>query len=92
MNVVKLLSLIIKSRKIQIKEISKQLNQAISSKNWFERQSVYILLDELSAEYFNLSGQDKTIIKSYIIQGVLSSIQNIKKLAQSIKYKCKIND
>ena len=88
--VIRLLGLIIKTRKIELKEISKQLILSISNKNWFERQSVILLLEQLADSYSSLSENDKNIFKKLVFQGFEDIVANIHNTAENIKTKCKI--
>ncbi len=63
---------------------------SISHKNWFERQSVILLLEQLADSYSSLSENDKNVFKKLIFQGFEDVVANIHNTAEGIKIKCKI--
>ncbi len=44
MSVIKLIAAIMKTKKINLKDVDQQLDASLNSKNWFERQAAYLLL------------------------------------------------
>jgi hypothetical protein len=66
------------------------LTISFSSKNWFERQSAIILLDQLTDQYSTFSESDKNLFKKLVSRGLEDIVANIQNTAESIKAKCRI--
>lgn len=71
MAVIKLVGLIMKTKKIGLTSISRELDASINCKNWFERQASFLLLEERSKEYNELDRYDQEIIRKAVKQGLL---------------------
>ena len=44
MSVIKLIAAIMKTKKVNLKDVDQQLDASLNSKNWFERQAAFLLL------------------------------------------------
>ena len=55
MGVIKLIYKILRQKKISLLDVKDDLNSSLGNRNWFQRQSVFILLEEMSNHYIELS-------------------------------------
>jgi hypothetical protein len=87
MQIVRIVGLIVSSRKIQPTSISKQLMNSISSRNWFERQAVLMLIEQLSKDFTSFDQSDQLILKSFLQLATNDKVESLKTLAVSLKAK-----
>lgn len=87
MQIVRIVGLIVSSRKIQPTSISKQLMSSINSRNWFERQAVLMLIEQLSKDFANFDQSDQLILKSFLQLATNDKVETLRTLAASLKAK-----
>jgi hypothetical protein len=81
MAVVRLVSSIIKARKMHVTEIAKQLTSSSNSRNWFERQAVLLLVELLIKDLQHMSPADQSLILRMVRSSLSDKVDNMRILA-----------
>lgn len=78
MAVVKLLAKIITQKKLSLQDFKIQLTSNLDSKNWFQRQSVHILISNLAQSFDKFQRKDQEVINNVIKKGISDNVLNIR--------------